>query len=346
MKKPFVIILSSLIIMMSTYGLAQLNYISGSAIRYTKSKDPITDLNTSAIYLPEVHATTRETYFSVKCSAAGKPQLWSLMASKHEMMTANEYLAGVKPLVQIRLGEDPPLTLDDNDMTSVSRSGDYDGQSLGFAPALTQHIATGLSEGKRLVVRVYRSAGGQPLTYTYSANGFAQAWAAVNGCGVPGTVSRGASRVATKNTTNTNKGSSKGSSAPKLTRWYFTTCRDEKTGKNQTGLVAGQPARCELVVETVPNGATLTSARFRYELEYQEGGRKGKLKLDGVDYWPASAYSGVAEFSKRGNNLVFQLPLAVRARTDRVYTSINVTGELNFGGDIKRVYEPLPVRLR
>lgn len=320
-----------------TSGLAQQSYIPGSAIRYTKSKDPITDLNTSAIYLPEVHATTRETYFSVKCSAAGKPQMWSLMASKHEMMTADEYLAGVKPLVQIRLGEDPPLTLNDNDMTSVSRSGDYDGQSLGFAPALTQHIATGLSEGKRLVVRVYRSAGGQPLTYTYSANGFARAWAAVDGCGVSATTS--ASRAS-------GSASSRSGKAPKFNRWYFTTCRDEKTGKNQTGLVAGRPARCELVVETVPNGATLSSARFRYELEYQEGGRKGKLKLDGVDYWPASAYGGTAEMSERGNNLVFQLPLAVRARPDRVYTSINVTGELNFSGDVKRVYEPLPVRLR
>lgn len=297
---------------------------------YTKSKDPITDVNTSTLLLPEVNTTDNRTYTAIRCSSGERSQLWMMMTSKNEMMPADDYAAGFKPMVQVRLGSDTPLTLNESDLLGVVRDGDHDGQTLGFQTPITRRIVGGLREGKRLVVRVYRASGGQPLTYTYSANGFARAWAAVDGCGVSGTTpARGGA-----------------SGAPKFTRWYFTTCRDEASGRTQTGLVAGRAARCELVVETVPNGSRLTSAKFRYELEYKEGGRMRTLKLDGVDYWPASAYGGTAEMSERGNNLVFQLPLAVRARPDRVYTSINVTGELNFGGDVKRVYEPLPVRLR
>ncbi|ABF46298.1 hypothetical protein Dgeo_2004 [Deinococcus geothermalis DSM 11300] len=43
--------------------------------------------------------------------------------------------------------------------------------------------------------------------------------------------------------------------------------------------------------------------------------------------------------------MIFTLPLKVRARTDRVYTSLNVTGKITFSkGSVKSVYELLPVR--
>ena len=132
--------------------------------------------------------------------------------------------------------------------------------------------------------------------------------------------------------------------APKFTRWYFTTCRDASSGASRTGLLAGRAHLCDLAIETVPNGAHPVSAVFRYELEYREGNRTGKLMLDGEDHWP-SAGGPVTKYRQEGSRLIFTLPLNVRVRPNRVYTSINVTGTINFdNGSSKRVYEPLPVR--
>ena len=48
---------------------------------------------------------------------------------------------------------------------------------------------------------------------------------------------------------------------------------------------------------------------------------------------------------RSGNQLILTLPLNVRVRPERVYTSINVTGNIVFSnGSTKKVYEPLPVR--
>ncbi|WP_345464625.1 hypothetical protein [Deinococcus carri] len=63
-----------------------------------------------------------------------------------------------------------------------------------------------------------------------------------------------------------------------------------------------------------------------------------------MDRWP-SAGGTVTRFRQEGNHLIFTLPLNVRDRADRVYTSLNVTGRITFSnGSSKNVYEPLPVR--
>ena len=97
------------------------------------------------------------------------------------------------------------------------------------------------------------------------------------------------------------------------------------------------------MIETVPNGAAPSSATFSYELEYVEGGRSGKLTLDTRDTWRAGA-DGPILHRVEGNRLIFNLPLNVRARAERRYTSINVTANVTFSnGSSKRVYEKLPV---
>ncbi|GAA5513250.1 hypothetical protein Dcar01_01979 [Deinococcus carri] len=75
-----------------------------------------------------------------------------------------------------------------------------------------------------------------------------------------------------------------------------------------------------------------------------EGCRFAASGPPGVDRWP-SAGGTVTRFRQEGNHLIFTLPLNVRDRADRVYTSLNVTGRITFSnGSSKNVYEPLPVR--
>lgn len=98
------------------------------------------------------------------------------------------------------------------------------------------------------------------------------------------------------------------------------------------------------MIDTVPKGARPVRAEFRYELEYREAARSGKLTLDATDVWPPAGGT-VTALRQSGSQLIFTLPLNVRARADRVYTSLNVTATVYFSnGASKRVYEPLPVR--
>ena len=316
--------------------------IPGSQTYYSKSRDAITDVNTSSIVMAEVNDTTSDTLFGLKCSSFGRPELWAWMSSKHQMMSDDEYEMGVKPAVTIRLGNDAPIVLSNSDLTTVVDSKETrDNQAIGLTSAITRRIVNGLNAGKRLVVRVNRASGGQALTYTYSANGFSTAWSMIGACGgLPG--SSGASTPAPVQAAPTPTFT--GGTAPKFTRWYFTTCRDASSGAVRTGLTAGRAHLCDLVIETIPNGAQPISADFRYELEYREGNQTGKLVLDSVDTWPYGSGTKV-KFRQSGNQLIFTLPLNVRARPERVYTSINVTANVQFSnGSSKKVYEPLPVR--
>ena len=129
--------------------------------------------------------------------------------------------------------------------------------------------------------------------------------------------------------------------APKFLQWYFTRCTSAQGVT--ASLIAGQGSTCGLNVDIVPNGAEAIAAEFRYELEYVENGQKGKLVLDGVDRWSASG-GGDVQAQLFSNRLAFQLPLNVRLRPMRRYTSINVIASIVFdNGSSKRVYEPLAI---
>lgn len=131
------------------------------------------------------------------------------------------------------------------------------------------------------------------------------------------------------------------SGAPRFTEWHFTGC--SAGGRSSSVLTAGTASLCTLSVTTVPNGARPISAEFRYELEYSSGGKKQKITLDGVDRW-SSGGGGTVQFAASGSQLRFTLPLNVRLRPDRRYSSINAIGTINFdNGSSKRIYEPLSI---
>lgn len=320
-------------------GSAQaVNRVPGTSVTYSASRDPITDVNTSVIFLNEVNDLTDQTYLAIRCSDRDIPELWATLNSKNGLLTESDAEVGNMPAVTMRTGTDSPVVLRNSDVISVvDRNDNFKETAVGIHSAGIRSIVNGLNAGKRLVIRVNRPSGGQALTYTFNAQGFSQAWNAVNACASTTTYRAPAPQASTGS-------AATGLTAPKLTRWYFTTCQDATTGIQRTGLVAGRAHLCDLVIETIPNGARPVSAVFNYELEYRAGGRTGKLTLDTADRWPSSG-GPVTRFRQNGSQLIFTLPLNVRARPDRVYTSINVTGTVFFdNGSSKKVYEPLPVK--
>ncbi|WP_119673603.1 hypothetical protein [Deinococcus sp. RM] len=311
--------------------------VPGTNTYYSARTDPITDVNTSFILIPEVNDLTDQTSYTIRCSNRDQAELWSYLSAKHALLADTELEYATKPVVTIRLGSDAPVVLRDQDVSIVSNaSDDMDSAAIGFTAGPTRQIVAGLTAGKRLVVRINRASGGQALTYTFPATGVGTAWATIGACGTGRAGSAGPAPVTIT--------PAPGAAAPKFTRWYFTTCTDATSGAVRAGLIAGRAHLCDLVIDTVPNGAQPVRAEFRYELEYREAGRTGKLTLDSVDRWPATGASG-ARYRQSGPQLIFTLPLNVRARPERVYTSINVTATVYFNnGTSKRVYEPLPVR--
>jgi hypothetical protein len=314
--------------------------VPGTQTYYSSRTDPITDINTSFVNIYEVNDLADQTYITFYCTNRGTPELWASLNSKNTLLSVQDAQLDLMPAVTMRLGSDAPIVLASRDLSSVVDQNDnVKTTALAINSDAVRQVVGGLVGGKRLVVRVNRSSGGQALTYTFPAGGFVTAWRQINGCAA------GTSRAsAGQSTPNVLLTPAPGAAAPKFNRWYFTTCRDVGSGMVRTGLVAGRAHLCDLVIETVPNGAQPVSAVFRYELEYREAGRTGKLTLDTADVWPSNG-GPVTTFRTSGNNLVFTLPLNVRARADRVYTSINVTASVTFSnGSTKKVYEPLPVK--
>lgn len=313
--------------------------VPGTSVRYSAQQDPITDANTSVIMIGEVNDTSGLTQFTVRCADRDRPELWAILHSKNDLLSAQA--TDRKPTLTVRLGDEPPVVLGEGDLVRVmdSRNGVLTGK-IGLQGPVVRRIVSGLDAGNRLVVRVNRTSGGQALTYIFPAGGFGAAWRGVGGCQSARTSAAGSGGGQA-----TTLAGSRTAGAPKLTQWYFSTCREVGTGVTRAGLVAGRASLCNLVVEFVPNGARPVAAEFRYELEYREGSVTGKLTLPGVDHWPARPGGPVTRLQQEGDHLIFTLPLNVRARADRVYTSLNVTGKITFsGGGTKSVYEPLPVR--
>lgn len=296
---------------------------------YSVRTDPITDDNTSSVLLPEVNDTTASTYLRVYCRG-GTGDVF--LVTKNPLYDVQDARLGLFPSVQYRVDTRDPVTEDGTD--GATTDGVDDPTTLAFTLSAEARLLAAMSTGSnRLALRVLRTEG-RELTYIFSLSGFASAWSRVNAC------RNGSARASTITVTPP----SAGAGAPKFNRWYFTTCSDAQTGAIRSNLVAGRAHLCELVIETTPNGARPLNAEFRYELEYREGGVSKKLTLDSVDRWSSSG-GGLAKFRQEGSRLVFTLPLNVRARAERVYTTIGVVGTVNFdNGSSKRVYEPLSIK--
>ncbi|MFC6592695.1 hypothetical protein ACFP81_12295 [Deinococcus lacus] len=306
--------------------------VPGTWTYYSKSVDPITDVNTGWVSIDELNDTSGSTRLTFKCSDSTRPELWAMLTSKNPLVGSD---GETLPTVTVRVGTGQPQTVYSDSLYATTLHGEVSPFSIGFPGGITRQMAAGLYQGERVALRIERSrsVGSQTLTYVFPAGGFKDAWNAVNRCqqGQPAPAPVPA------------PGRSAATGAPKFTRWFFTTCTDTASGAVRSQLRAGQTHRCQLVIETVPNGAQPVRAEFSYELEYQEGGRTQKLTLETRDVW--NGQGGPVLFRQDGSSLIFNLPLNVRSRAERRYTSLNVTADVTFSnGSSKRVYEKLPVQ--
>lgn len=304
--------------------------VPGTWTYFSSSTDPITDVNTSFVLIDEVNDTTGATRLGILCSSGGRQEVWAVLITKNELFNARMVL----PDVIMRLGTRPATTLNRGALSSTNVSGRTDYNSLGLSGSPVTDMVAAMNRGEQVTLRLDRdrTVGSQTLTYIFPADGFRQAWTAIRGC-APARASAPVPAPAPPVQTQ----------IPRFTTWVFTRCTDVETGAARTSLRAGVTHRCELVIDTLGGGINPVAAEFRYELEYREGGQTRKLTLDTVDRWNPSSTN--IRFRREGNRYIFELPLNVRARAERTYTSLNVTARLVFpDGTSKQVYEPLPVR--
>ncbi|MDO4263204.1 MAG: hypothetical protein Q4C67_03310 [Deinococcus sp.] len=130
--------------------------------------------------------------------------------------------------------------------------------------------------------------------------------------------------------------------APKFNQWYLQGCVVGDSGLLPY-VVAGRANYCAITVKVTPNGALPVKAVFSYELEWAQGGKVQKVTLPGKDVWTPHGSNEVGlEISNYSYDIY--LPINVRNRPDRVYTSINVTGNFSFSnGSTKKVFEKINV---
>lgn len=341
MLKPLPLLLSCALFTLPSALAAE--RVPGTWTYYSVSSDPITDVNTGVVSVDEINDTTSRTALTFRCSDRDRSDLRVMLTSKNPLL---DPVDEILPTATVRIGSGIPQVIYGDQLYSTELHGETDADTIGFPSGITREMAAGLFRGERVVVRLERdpAVGNQVLTYTFPADGFKTAWNAVNRCqqGRAASTAPAAPRSVVRTVTGMG-GSSGSSEAPRFTQWYFTTCTDTASGAVRSQLRAGQTHRCQLVIETLPNGATPVSAAFTYELEYIEGGRSGKLTLDTRDLWRAGTDGPILQRTE-GNRLIFNLPLNVRLRSERRYTSLNVTANVTFSnGTSKKIYEKLPV---
>ena len=147
---------------------------------YLKRIDPITDINTSYIVIFEVNDTEGETRLRIRCDDAGKPNVWGSLATKNEILPEDPDDAStlIWPNVTVRLGTDSPFDFQAGELYSVTDTT----KSIGFDGKSLDKVVAGLIAGKKLVIRLTGNQFRQPLTYTFSGQGFSTAWNSVKAC--------------------------------------------------------------------------------------------------------------------------------------------------------------------
>ncbi|KEF33471.1 hypothetical protein RDMS_12390 [Deinococcus sp. RL] len=147
---------------------------------YVIRKDPITDVNTSYIVMFEVNDTEGYTGFRLRCVDGGKPNPWGVFFGKNEIMPYDspDQDDHLWPEVIIRMGTDAPFTVPSADLYGITDET----SEIGFDGVTFDRIVAGFIAGKKMVIRFSGDHLRQPLTYTFSAQGFNQAWQGVKAC--------------------------------------------------------------------------------------------------------------------------------------------------------------------
>ena len=121
--------------------------------------------------------------------------------------------------------------------------------------------------------------------------------------------------------------------APVVTRSALTAC-SASSGPVVT-LRPNGARTCTLAAEYTPNGLKLSRAEFTYSLSYLVNGAAASTPvLPGTDLWtPTSGNVGLTSGSGR---YTFRLPISVRQRPGRPYTSVNVMAHLTYSNGKSR----------
>lgn len=151
-------------------------YIPGTTVSYSKTKDSITDANTSTVYLDEVNDTVNKTYVELSCQKGG---FVFYLNTKDPLYTLADYKAETTPSITYRIDALPARTVqtvsvggaDKPVLTALAVPDELDAQMLGAFK----------SARSKVLMRVKRSDG-RELTYTFPVKGLPQALQAVNNC--------------------------------------------------------------------------------------------------------------------------------------------------------------------
>lgn len=133
--------------------------------------------------------------------------------------------------------------------------------------------------------------------------------------------------------------------APTFTGWTLERC--VQGGRAGAVLRAGAGVhRCDITVNTVPNGARAVRAEFSYELYYRgPDGQPTRVAIGDMDVWDARTSGSPVTFRAQGTQLRIQLPLSVRKRADRVYSELRVLGRVYFDNkSSKSIVQAIGVR--
>ncbi|MFC4426247.1 hypothetical protein [Deinococcus navajonensis] len=151
--------------------------IPNTQVSYEVTRDPITDRNTSSIY---IDAQAGDTYVEFDCRK-GLPVFY--LFTEDQLMTQDEYDEEAWPDLTYRVDNQTARTIPG---LSLEQDEDPDDEthlmSLVVEDKNDALIFTAFKNAQtRVALRVTR-ANGRELTYVFAVKGFAQALKAVNNC--------------------------------------------------------------------------------------------------------------------------------------------------------------------
>lgn len=167
------LLLTAAALMTVSPALAQ-KVVPGSKVVYFVQKDPITDENKGAVYVPEINDTNANTFLRFSCQM-GRVEVF--LNTKNPLLSLDDWDNDVTPQLIYRVDAQQPKTLETN---AVVSDDEPVLEALGVLndAVLVQAFTNATS---KVVIRVMRN-GMNPLDYTFATKGFAQAMKAVNSC--------------------------------------------------------------------------------------------------------------------------------------------------------------------
>lgn len=152
-------------------------YVPGTKVSYRLGKDPITDANTSSVYLDEADS---DTYVEFSCD---KGRMVFFLNADTPLLSEDDYDGEVTPPLTYRVDAQTPRTVP---TLNVNKSDEPDDTSYLNSLAVEDKndpviFAAFKNAAGKVALRVTRSSG-RDLTMTFATKGFAQALAKVNTC--------------------------------------------------------------------------------------------------------------------------------------------------------------------